>query len=100
MVSQSDTMPLFANNYLMQMTETGVRWVVLGFPQDGACTDLFENLSEISLKGDLSNATTFNPALFSLVNTFNDASFKSFKNCWKYFNKYVKNGWRLLKNVW
>jgi hypothetical protein len=31
---------------------------------------LFENLSEISLKGDLSNATTFNPPLFSLVNTF------------------------------
>ncbi len=48
-----------------------VRWVVLGLPQDGACTDLFENLSEISLKGDLSNATTFNPHLFSLVNTFN-----------------------------
>ncbi len=47
-----------------------VRWVVLGLPQAGACTDLFENLSEISLKGDLSNATTFNPPLFSLVNTF------------------------------
>ena len=46
------------------------RWVVLGLPQAGACTDLFENFSEISLKGDLSNATTFNPPLFSLVNTF------------------------------
>ncbi len=33
---------------------------VLGLSQDGACTDLFENLS---VKGDLSisNATTFNP---------------------------------------
>jgi hypothetical protein len=52
------------------MTESGVRWVVLGLPQDGACTDLFQNLSEINLKGDLSNATTFNPPLFSFVNTF------------------------------
>jgi len=69
MVSQPDTMPLFANNYWMQMTETGVRWVVLGLPQDGACTDLFENFSEISLKEDLSNATTFNPPFFSLVDT-------------------------------
>jgi hypothetical protein len=47
-----------------------VRWVVLGLSQDGACTDLFENLSVNSLKGDLSNATTFNPPLFSLVKTF------------------------------
>jgi hypothetical protein len=28
--------------------------VVLGFSEDGACTDLFENLSVNSLKGDLS----------------------------------------------
>jgi hypothetical protein len=47
-----------------------VRQVVLGLLQDGACTDLFENLSVNSLKGDLSNPTTFNPPLFSLVNTF------------------------------
>ena len=47
-----------------------VRWVVLGLLQDGACTDLVENLSVNSLKGDLSNATTCNPPLFSLVNTF------------------------------
>jgi hypothetical protein len=32
---------------------------------------MFENFSEKSLKGDLSNATTFDPPLFSLVNTFN-----------------------------
>jgi hypothetical protein len=48
-----------------------VRGAVLGLSQDGACTDLFENLSVNSLKGDLSNATTFKPPLFSLVNTFN-----------------------------
>jgi hypothetical protein len=41
--------------------------VVLGFSQDGACTDLLENLSMNSLMGDLSNALTFNPPLFSLV---------------------------------
>ncbi len=47
-----------------------VRWVVLDLLQDGACTDFFENLRENSLKGDLSNATTFYPPLFSLVDTF------------------------------
>ncbi len=46
------------------------RWVVLGLSQDGACTDLAQNLSENKLKGDLSNAATFNQPLFSLVNTF------------------------------
>ncbi len=35
-----------------------------------ACTDLFENLSVNSLKGDLSNATTFKLPLFSVDNTF------------------------------
>ncbi len=47
-----------------------VRCVLLGLSQDGVCTDLVENLSENSLKGDLSNANTFNPPLVSLVNTF------------------------------
>jgi hypothetical protein len=42
-------------------------------PKDGACTDFFENLSENTLKGDLLDANTFNPPLFSLVDTF--------KNC-------------------
>ncbi len=43
-----------------------VRWVVLvlGLSDDGACTDLFENLSMNSLKRDLSNVTTFNPPSF------------------------------------
>ncbi len=55
-----------------------VRWVILGLLQDGACTNLFENLSVNSLKGDLSNGTTFNPPLLSLVNTFK----------WLYVHKY------------
>ncbi len=48
-----------------------LRWVVLGLSQDGAGIDLFENHSENSLKEDLSNVTSFNSSLFSLVNTFN-----------------------------
>jgi hypothetical protein len=56
---------LFANN------RNRVRWAVVGLSQDGARTDLFENLSENSLKGDQSNDTKFNPPVFSLVNTFN-----------------------------
>jgi hypothetical protein len=55
---------LFANN------RNRVRGAVLGLLQDGPCTKLFENLSENSLKGDLSNDTTFKPPLFSLLNTF------------------------------
>ncbi len=41
------------------------RWEVLYLSQDGACTDLLENL-----KGELSNATTSKPTRFSLFNTF------------------------------
>ena len=70
-VSQPDTMPLFAKQLLILNYRNRVRWVVLGLSEDGACTDLFENLSVNSFKGDLSNATTFNPPLFSLVNIFN-----------------------------
>jgi hypothetical protein len=46
---------LFANN------RNRVPGAVLGLSQDGACTDLFENLSATSLKGELSNDTKFNP---------------------------------------
>jgi hypothetical protein len=49
-----------------------VRGAVLCLSQDGACTNLFENFSENNLKGDLSNDTTDNPPLFSLVNTKED----------------------------
>jgi hypothetical protein len=55
-----------------------VRWLVLGLSQDGACIKLYDNHSENSLKGDLSNDTTVtvNPPLFSLVNTFNTGVLK------------------------
>jgi hypothetical protein len=68
--------------------------VVLGLSEDGACTDLSENLSVNSLKGGLSNATTSNPPFFSLVNTFNDNLFKIFKPS---ENADVKYGCRDLK---
>jgi hypothetical protein len=63
-----------------------VRGAVLGLSQDGGSTDLFENLSVNILKGDLSNDTTFEPPLFSLVNTFK--SKQIFQNvaesaCWE-----------------
>ncbi len=46
---------LFAND------RNSISGAVLGLSQDGACTDLFENLSVNSLKGNPSNATTFKP---------------------------------------
>jgi hypothetical protein len=46
------------------------RLVVLGLSQNGACSDLFENFSENSFKGDLPNYTTLTTPRFSLVNTF------------------------------
>ncbi len=44
--------------------------VVLDLSQDEDSTELFKNLSANGLELDLSNDTTFNPPLFSLVNTF------------------------------
>ncbi len=61
-----------------------VRWEVLSLSQDGALTDFFENLSVNILKGDLSNATTFNPPLFSLVNTFKQLYSTRCLNFFKY----------------
>jgi hypothetical protein len=54
------------------MIETGFapRGAVFGLSQDWPCINLFENFREHSLKQDLSNGTTVNPSLFSLVNTF------------------------------
>jgi hypothetical protein len=63
-------MPILENKYCLQIIETGFTEQFLGLSRDGACTDLFENLSMNSLKGDLLNGTTFKPPLFSLVNTF------------------------------
>ncbi len=62
---------LFANN------KNRVCWAFLCRSQDGAWIDLFENHSENSIKPDLSNETTVNPSLFSLVNTFKMQLLKS-----------------------
>ncbi len=61
---------VIGNQLFISNDRNRVRWVVLGLLQDGACTDFFENLSENTFKGDLSNATIFDPPLFSLVDTF------------------------------
>jgi hypothetical protein len=59
---------------LLANSRNRVRGAVLFLSQDGACTNLCENFREISLKRDLSNDTTVNPPLFSLVNTFKEGS--------------------------
>ncbi len=75
--SQSDTIALLGINYCLQIIETGfAEWFYAS--HDGACTDSFENFREISLKGDLSNDTTLNPPLLSLVNTFKAIKFEKF----------------------
>ncbi len=66
----SPSLCCYLKQLLISNDRNRVRWVVLGLSEDGACTDLFESLSVNSIKGDLSNAITFNPPLFSLVNTF------------------------------
>ncbi len=43
-LSQPDIMPILENNYCLQIIEKK-GGVVLGLSQDGACTDLLENLS-------------------------------------------------------
>jgi hypothetical protein len=73
----SKAIPLFGNNYLFQILEKG-----FAEKFKASHTDLFENLSVNSLKGDLSNATTFNQHLFSLVNTFKiDESYRLLVEC-------------------
>ncbi len=66
----------FANN------RNRVCGAVLCLSQDGACTNLFTNFSENSLKGYLSNDTTLNPLLFSLVNTFKLLKSSTVKLAW------------------
>jgi hypothetical protein len=65
---------LFSNN------RSRVRWAVLDLSRgmEPACTDLFENISENSLKEDLSNDIKFNPPLFSFANTFKGAQMWEF----------------------
>jgi hypothetical protein len=52
---------------LLSNDRNRVRGAVLGLSPDGASTNLFENFREDSLKRDLSNDTTANPPLCSLV---------------------------------
>jgi hypothetical protein len=66
---------------LLSNDRNRVRGVVLGLSQDGANTNLFENFRENSLKRDLSNNTTVNPPLFSLVNTFNSTQLSQLLYC-------------------
>jgi hypothetical protein len=65
-------MLLIGNDYCMQIIETAFAEysTVLALSKDMVCTDFVENFSLNSLKGDLTIDTTFNPPLFSLVNTF------------------------------
>jgi hypothetical protein len=51
---------------LLSNDRNRVRGAVLGLSQDGACTNLFENFRENSLKRDLLNDTSANPTLFSI----------------------------------
>ncbi len=60
-----DVKSVSRRDFMYSNNRNTLRRVVLGLSQDG-----FENLSVNSLKGDLSNATTFNPPLFSSVNNF------------------------------
>ncbi len=64
------SMPITGKQFLFANNRNKVRGAVLVLSQDGAWTDLFENLSVNSLKRDQSNDTKINPPLFSLVNTF------------------------------
>ncbi len=62
-------------------------------------TDLFENLSENSLKGVLSNDNIVSPPLFSFVNTFRsaelfDAEFESVDKVAKRFTRRKLEGWQ------
>jgi hypothetical protein len=63
-VSQPDTIALLGINNCLQITGTGVRWVVLCLSQDGACTDSFENFRDNSLKGGLFNDYSHPPPSF------------------------------------
>jgi hypothetical protein len=69
---KSASQPDIGKQLLFANDRSRVRGAVLGLSQDGARTDLFQNLSVNSLKRDLSDVTTFKPTLFSLVNTFKD----------------------------
>jgi hypothetical protein len=72
-LSQPDTIALSGNNYSLQIIEKGFAEKFYASHRMGpAPCNLFENFREYSLKQDLSNNTTGNPLLFSLINTFKD----------------------------
>ena len=62
------------------MTETGFAEWFNASHRDGACTNFIENFHDNSLKQDLSNATTFNPPHFSLVDTFKQHFYIKYHN--------------------
>jgi hypothetical protein len=63
---------------------------------------LFENHSENSLKPDLSNDTSVNPPLFSLVNTFNIKKRIKQEKIWTYTGAYtvIFRGGFSIKSQW
>ncbi len=67
---QPDTMPLFKNNYCLQMRETGFAEYFEASHRMGPVPICLKISARIDLKGDLSNDTTVTPALFSLFKTF------------------------------
>jgi hypothetical protein len=77
-VSQPDTSPILENNYCLQIVETGFAEQFYVSYRMGPCTNLCDHFREISLKRDLSNDTTVNPPLFSLVNTFKQCLFSGY----------------------
>jgi hypothetical protein len=68
---------------------------ILGLSQDGAGTDLSENLSVNSLKGDLSNATTFNLPLHPVVIPFIEDFVFTVKRAFG-----GKNWWEKFARIW
>jgi hypothetical protein len=70
--------------------------VCVGLSQDGACTNLFENFGEHSLKRDLSNDTAVNQPLFSLVNTVKQI-LQSYKQC---CGSETGSGSVSIRNIW
>jgi hypothetical protein len=68
-VLHPDTKALLGNNYSLQIIETGFAEQFYASHRMQPAPIFFENFRENSLKRDLSNDTTANPPLFSLVNT-------------------------------
>ena len=74
-VSQPDTMALLGNNYSLQIIETGFAEQFYASHRVGPAPICLKIFCEYSLNQDLSNDTTDDPPLFSLVNTFKSRFF-------------------------